>query len=119
MDSQYCSSPARQLAQVRSESTMQPTAAVSPTLKPRTSRPTAETLPTISWPGTHGYTVGIALSHSLRTWCRSEWHTPQWLISICTSRGPGARRWMECGASLEVALAAAKALLVRVREAWG
>jgi hypothetical protein len=63
--------------------------------------------------------VGIAVSHSLRTWCRSEWHTPQWLISICTSRGPGARRWMVSGASLAVAAEAAYALVVRVRAAWG
>src|ERR1041385_360407 len=72
--SQYCSSPALQLAQVRHESTMQPTAARSPTLKRVTSLPTAVTRPTISCPGTTGYVV---LVHSLRTVCRSEWQTPQ------------------------------------------
>src|ERR1700756_3152851 len=99
MFSQYCSSPALQLAQTRQESTMQPTAAMSPSLNFLTSRPTFTTRPTISWPGTHGYTVGITSLHSLRTWCKSEWQTPQKRISICTSCGRGDRRWIVCFAS--------------------
>ena len=70
---------------------MQPTAAVWPTAKRVTSLPMALTRPTISWPGTHGYTVFF---HSLRAWCRSEWQTPQYWIWIWTSRGPTARRGM-------------------------
>ena len=53
---------------------MQPTAARSPTLKLSTSAPTADTRPTISWPGTTGYIDG---PHSLRAVWMSEWHTPQ------------------------------------------
>ena len=49
----------------------------------------------------------MVLCHSLRTWCRSEWQTPQKRTSICTSRGPGARRRMVVGASGELALGAA------------
>ena len=64
---------------------MQPTAAMSPALNFVTVLPTLVTRPTISWPGTTGYTVGITSFHSLRTWCKSEWHTPQKSISICTS----------------------------------
>ena len=37
-----------------------------------TPAPTFVTRPTISCPGTHGYTVGMTSCHSLRTWCRSE-----------------------------------------------
>src|SRR5271166_1717951 len=50
------------------------------------------------------------VSHSLRTWWRSEWQTPQYKISICTSCGRGARRWIERGASPEAALCAAYAI---------
>src|SRR5882672_6054954 len=52
--SQYCSAPAKQFGQVRSESTMQPTPTVSPTLNFFTALPTFATRPTISCPGTHG-----------------------------------------------------------------
>src|ERR1700747_1352388 len=107
MFSQYCSSPALQLAQTRQESTMQPTAAMSPSLNFLTSRPTFTTRPTISWPGTHGYTVGITSLHSLRTWCKSEWQTPQKRISICTSCGRGDRRWIVCFASGDLGSCAA------------
>src|SRR5438309_5076663 len=75
---------------------MQPTAPISPTLKRFTSPPTAVTRPTISCPGTAGYVVPL---HSLRTVCKSEWHTPQYRISSCTSCGSGSRRAKENGAS--------------------
>ncbi len=51
---------------------MQPTAAMSPSLTFFTALPTFTTRPTISWPGTQGYTVGITAFHSSRTWCKSE-----------------------------------------------
>src|SRR5579859_2300158 len=108
--SQYCSSPALQAGHTRSESTMQPTAAMSPGLNLVTALPTFVTRPTISCPGTHGYTVGITSFHSLRTVCRSEWHTPQNNTSICTSCGRGERRWMLCSDSGELWLCAANAL---------
>jgi hypothetical protein len=60
------------LGQVLSESTMQPTAARSPALNLVTAELTLVTRPTISWPGTQGYTVGMTPLHSLRTWWRSE-----------------------------------------------
>src|SRR5690606_22566519 len=85
---------------------MQPTPARSPTAKPVTALPTALTRPTISWPGTQGQRVP---GHSPRAVCRSEWHTPQCRMSICTSRGPGARRPMANGASGVSAECAAKA----------
>ena len=75
---------------------MHPTAAVWPTEKRVTASPTAVTRPTISWPGTHGYTVFF---HSLRAWWRSEWQTPQNCTAICTSRGPTARRGIVVGRS--------------------
>src|SRR5262249_60371889 len=71
---QNCSRPRVQLAQVRQESTMHPTAAVSPTLKRRTLLPTRVTRPRISCPGTIGYCV---MPHSLRAKWMSEWQTPQ------------------------------------------
>ena len=85
---------------------MQPTAARSPALNLVTAEPTLVTRPTISWPGTHGYTVGITPLHSLRTWCRSEWQMPQNRISICTSCSVGSRRAIVVEASGDVALAA-------------
>ena len=72
--SQNCSKWRWQLGQVRQLSTMQPTPARSPGLKPFTWAPTAVTFPTISWPGTMGY---LEPPHSLRTWWRSEWQMPQ------------------------------------------
>src|SRR5437879_11798421 len=51
---QNCSRPAWHSGQVRSESTMQPTAARSPRLNLETAEPTLWTRPTISWPGTQG-----------------------------------------------------------------
>src|SRR4029077_7260039 len=90
--SQYCSSPARQLSHTRQESTMQPTAAMSPSLNFFTALPACTTRPTISCPGTNGYTVGITSFHSFRTWCKSEWQTPQYKISICTSCARSALR---------------------------
>src|SRR5438132_8489796 len=87
--SQYCWRPPRQLAQIMHESTMQPTAARSPTLKAVTAEPTLVTRPAISCPGTQGY---IVPGHSLRAACRSEWQTPQNRMSHWTSRGPGSRR---------------------------
>ena len=54
---------------------------------------------TISCPGTQGYAVP---PHSLRTVCKSEWHTPQNRMSIWISVGPGSRRSNEKGASGEV-----------------
>ena len=83
---------------------MQPTAARSPALKPATAPPVRTTRPTISWPGTMGYSV---VPHSLRAWCRSEWQTPQYRISIWTSCGPGSRRSNVKGTSGVVALSAA------------
>src|SRR5271165_3649253 len=112
--SQYCCSPARQLAHTRQESTMQPTAAMSPSLNFFTALPTFTTRPTISCPGTHGYTVGIASFHSLRAWCKSEWQTPQYKISICTSCARGSLRRRVNGASAPVGLGAAYALAVNV-----
>src|SRR5271169_2015590 len=91
---------------------MQPTAARPPGLNPVTAEPTPVTRPTISWPGTHGYTVGITPLHSLRTWCRSEWQIPQNRISICTSCSVGSRRGIVVEASGEVALAAAYAFVL-------
>src|SRR6202522_4775943 len=82
--------PALHSGQVRSESTMQPTAASSPALNFVMADPTFVTRPTISCPGTQGYTVGITPLHSSRTWWRSEWQIPQNKISICTSRSVGA-----------------------------
>src|SRR5580658_1906057 len=111
MLSQNCSSPARQLGQMPHESTMQPTAAISPSLNFFTSLPTFTTRPTISCPGTQGYAVGMKLFHSSRVWCKSEWQTPQKRISICTSCGCGARRVKLYGESGEVALVAAKAFV--------
>src|SRR3569833_776314 len=70
---------------------MQPTPTRSPTLNFVTPGPTATTLPTISWPGTHGYFVP---DHSPRTVCRSEWQPPQYSMAILTSLGPGSRRSM-------------------------
>src|SRR6185312_7464707 len=109
--SQYCSRPSRQLAQVRQESTMQPTAASSPGLKFFTWFPTAVTRPTISCPGTQGYVVFV---HSLRAVCRSEWQTPQKRISIWMSRGPGSRRSNENGASGDFAELAAYPMVLMV-----
>src|SRR5580658_6889810 len=106
---QNCSKPALHSGQVPSESTMQPTAARSPGLNLVTAGPTLATRPTISWPGTQGYAVGIRPLHSLRTWCRSEWHTPQNRISICTSCSVGSRRAIVVEASDDVALAAENA----------
>ena len=90
--SQYCSSHRWQLGHFPHEPTMQPTAAKSPALKLETSRPTFVTRPTISCPGTTGNTTP---GHSPRAVCRSEWHTPQYWISNCTSCGPGSRRSMD------------------------
>src|SRR5258707_14107730 len=114
--SQYCSSPALQAEHCRQESTIQPTAAMSPALNFVTALPTFVTRPTISCPGTTGYTVGITSFHSLRTWCKSEWQTPQKSISICTSCGRGSRRGMLNFANPEAALCAANAPAVKV---WG
>jgi hypothetical protein len=88
---------------------MQPTAAMSPSLNFLTPRPSLTIRPTISWPGTHGYTVGMTVFHSSRTWCKSEWQTPQYKISIWTSCGRGVRRRTVNGAKPEVALLALKA----------
>src|SRR5580700_10743172 len=110
MFGQNCSRPAWHSGQVRSESTMQPTAARSPRLNPVTAEPTFVTRPTISWPGTQGYTVGITSRHSLRTWCRSEWQMPQNRISICTSFSVGSRRGIVADPRGDVALAAEYAL---------
>ena len=51
MFGQNCSRPARQLGQVWSESTRQPTPTRSPALYFVTAEPTFVTRPTISWPG--------------------------------------------------------------------
>ena len=71
-----------------------------------TAEPTFVTRPTISWPGTHGYTVGMPL-HSFRAWCRSEWQIPQKRTSIWTSCGVGSRRAMMARANGEVGLVTA------------
>src|SRR5579864_8192123 len=106
MFGQNCSKPALHSGQVPSESTMQPTAARSPALNLATAEPTLDTRPTISWPGTIGYTVGMNSLHSLRTECRSEWQIPQNRISICTSCSVGSRRGTVAEASRDDALAA-------------
>src|SRR6202034_3738869 len=103
---QNCSMPALHSGQVPSESTMQPTAARSPGLNLLTAEPTLVTRPTISWPGTIGYTVGMNSLHSFRTECRSEWQIPQNRISICTSCSVGSRRAIVVEAIGEFALAA-------------
>src|SRR3954471_15451824 len=106
MFGQNCSRSRLQFGQVRSESTMQPTAARSPGLYLVTAEPTLVTRPTISWPGTIGYTVGMNSLHSLRTEWRSEWQMPQNRISIWTSRSVGSRRGIGADAMGAVALAA-------------
>ena len=78
--------PRPQIAQLRHESTMQPTPTRSPALNFFTSAPTSTARPTISWPGTIGK---VELPHSPRAWWMSEWQTPQNWISISTSFGPG------------------------------
>src|SRR5580658_6953478 len=103
---QNCSRPAWHSEQVRSESTRQPTAARSPGLNFETAEPTLVTRPTISWPGTMGYTVGRKALHSLRTEWRSEWQMPQNRISIWTSCSVGSRRAILVEARDDVALAA-------------
>src|SRR6266851_9589183 len=105
MFGQNCSRPALHCGQVPSESTMHPTAAKSPGLNLVSAEPTLVTRPTISWPGTMGYTVGMNSLHSLRTECRSEWQMPQKRISICTSCSVGSRRVILVEASDDVALA--------------
>ena len=55
------------------------------TLNLVTPEPTSETMPVISWPGTHGYLVFF---HSLSTWCRSEWQMPQ--CATCMQCGRSA-----------------------------
>ena len=102
--SQNTSSPALHCSQAWHESTMQPTPTMSPTLNFVTSAPTAVTSPTISWPGTIGYTEFF---HSLRAWCISDEHTPQYLMSILTSLERSARRLKLKGSSGVVALWAA------------
>src|SRR5579862_1512650 len=97
--------PAWHSGQVRSESTRQPTAARSPGLNLVTAEPTLITRPTISCPGTIGYTVGMNSLHSLRTECRSEWQIPQNKISICTSFSVGSRLGILVEANGNVALA--------------
>src|SRR5690606_32391216 len=87
--SQYCSNPSLQLSHSRQLSTIQPTPAKSPTLNFVTPSPTLVIRPTISCPCTFGYTVP---PHSLRAVCKSEWHTPQYKISISTSLAVTARR---------------------------
>src|SRR5579862_2464146 len=106
MFGQKFSKPARHSGQVPSESTMQPTAARSPGLNFVTAEPTLVTRPTISWPGTIGYTVGMNSLHSLRAECRSEWQMPQNRISICTSFSVGSRRGIVVEAIGDFALAA-------------
>src|SRR4029077_9156896 len=108
MFGQNCSRSCLQFGQVRSESTMQPTAARSPGLYLVTAEPTFVTRPTISWPGTIGYFVAMNSLHSLRTEWRSEWQMPQKRISICTSRSVGSRRLIFVEASGDFALAAEK-----------
>src|SRR5271166_4435593 len=103
---QNCSKPARHSGHVPSESTKQPTAARSPGLNFVTAEPTFVTRPTISWPGTMGYTVGVNSLHSLRTEWRSEWQIPQNRISICTSCSVGSRRVIVVEASGDVVLGA-------------
>src|SRR4030095_11414867 len=106
MFGQNCSRSALQFGHVRSESTMQPTAARSPGLYLVTAEPTFVTRPTISCPGTIGYTVGMNSLHSLRTECRSEWQMPQNKISIWPSRPGGSRRVVLVERRGDVALAA-------------
>jgi hypothetical protein len=85
----------------RHESTMHPTAATSPTFSFVTLLPTLITRPTISCPGTIG---NIDPPHSSRAEWMSEWHTPQCVISIWTSRSPGSRREKVNGANGDVGL---------------
>jgi hypothetical protein len=50
--------------------------------------------------------VGITPLHSLRTWCKSEWQTPQNKMSSCTSFSVGSRLEIFVAASGDFALAA-------------
>ena len=92
---QYCSSPALQGSHVWQLLTMQPTPTTSPSENAVTPSPVRATRPTTSWPGTQGQTV---FSQSSRHWCRSEWQTPQWVISISISPGPASARSKVTGA---------------------
>ena len=95
----------RQFGQVRHESTMQPTAASSPSLNFFTSRPDLDDAADDFVTGHAG--VGRVPPHSLRAVCKSEWQTPQKRISICTSVAVGGRRSIAKGASGDVAALAA------------
>ncbi len=76
---------------------MQPTPTRSPSRNFVTSLPARRTRPTISWPGTIGN--NDERPHSSRAWWMSVWQMPQKRISMATSRGRGARRSKEYGAS--------------------
>jgi hypothetical protein len=72
---QNCSRPSWQLGQVRQESTMQPTAAMSPTLNFVTFGADARDAPEDLVAGHDG--ILRVKPHSLRAKCRSVWQTPQ------------------------------------------
>jgi hypothetical protein len=75
--------------QVRQESIIQPTAAVSPGRNFVTLAPAQITRPTISWPGTIGKGENPQLFSTI---CRSLWQTPHQSNWMTTSAGPGSRR---------------------------
>lgn len=66
---------------------MVPIITCCPIEKPVTSAPSSITSPTISWPGTSGYSLAQWLTE-----CRSEWHTPQYCTLTAMSLGRKARR---------------------------
>jgi len=90
-------------------STMQPTPARSPTWKSVTFLPTADTMPTISCPGTWGYVCG---PQSPRSWWMSEWQMLAYLMSMTMSSSPMGRRSNSKGFSSPESSKAARARTV-------
>ena len=104
-----CSSPASHAAHRPHESTMHPTPILSPTSKRVTSLPTSLTTPAISCPGHMGYcTAPVTPDICPAAKWRSLWHTPQYLTSMTTSRGLGARRRMDLTVKSPAALSHAR-----------
>ena len=88
---------------------MHPTPILSPTSKRVTSRPTSLTTPAISCPGHMGYcTAPVTPDICPAAKWRSLWHTPQYLTSMTTSRGLGARRRIDLMVKSPAALSHAR-----------
>lgn len=100
----FCSSPASHLSHSRHASTRQPTPTWSPTLNFETLLPTASTMPTSSCPGTTGYsTERPTPAMWLAAVCKSEWQTPQYIMSMSTSVSESGLRWSLIGLKWHVA----------------